>query len=155
MCHVSCVMCHMSRVTCHRSHVFFFFLFSLNKMGPSGWASLVEALLSKGPTPFSFFSYLFDKISETVWIIYLITILLFTTAHINGLKFLVKLVFLWKLNIFNMLFKKPYLGGWSFWEIMKQNLCKSAFKLLFSKNLMQISLISMLIEEYHIIFSTS
>ena len=61
-CHVSCVTCHVSRVTCHVSHVTchvsrvtcFFFCFFWIK-----WSSLsVEGLLSTGPTPSSFISYI-------------------------------------------------------------------------------------------------
>ena len=50
-CHISCVTCHLSHVTCQVSRVtFIFFFFSFTKW----YSSLVEGLLSTGPTPSSF-----------------------------------------------------------------------------------------------------
>ena len=72
-CHVSHVKCHMSPVTCHMSQVkkkififFFFSFFYVKKIGQSGGASLVEGLLSTGPTPsFSPISPLNNKRKST------------------------------------------------------------------------------------------
>ena len=48
-CHVSHVTCHMSQVTYHKSYFFFF---------TKWWSLSVEGLLSMGPSPSSFYSYI-------------------------------------------------------------------------------------------------
>ena len=61
-CHMSLFMCHVPCVMCYVSFVIYIFF--------TKWLSwLVEALLSKGPTPSSFFLFFFYKRFDTQYLL--------------------------------------------------------------------------------------